>query len=207
MELDNLKEAWTALDNRLKHNEKLNESIILEMIKSKAGKKVNRFIALEILSVAGLLLMVPFCIYCIDRYGGKIKVWDIFMIFLTVLCFVYPFWGAYKLHGLMKFDLTKNVGNNILCMNRYDIQLKHEKKILTYFLGPVLVIFGVLSYAAVKAALPFWALLICVFSVAGLASYWSYKIYHKSIESILKSLEEIRELKEEQSLNNCTKTR
>ena len=69
MELDDLKEAWTALDNRLKRNEKLNESIILEMIKSKAGKKVNWFIALEMFSVAVLFLMVPFCIYCIDRYG------------------------------------------------------------------------------------------------------------------------------------------
>jgi hypothetical protein len=41
MELNNLKEAWTALDNRLKRTEKLKESIILEMMRSKAGKLVT----------------------------------------------------------------------------------------------------------------------------------------------------------------------
>jgi len=195
MELENLKEAWTALDNRLKRNEELNESIILEMMKSKAGKIVNRFIALEMFSVTVLILMVPFCIYCLNM--RKFPVWNVFMLFMAAVCFIYPFWGVYKLHGLMKFNLTKSVGNNILCMNRYNIQLEREKKVFWYFFLPVLIIFGVLIYAAAKATLPLWTFLICVFSLGGLVSYWSYKKYDKSIESVLNSLEEIRELKEE----------
>ena len=197
MELDELKEAWTALDVRLKKNEELKESIILEMMQSKAVKKVNWFIALEKFSVALLILLIPFIIYSFDKFGGRYPFWDALTLFSAAVCFVYPFWGVYKLHGLMKFDLTKNVGNNILCMNRYSIQLIREKKILTYFVGPVFLIAGVLTYASLKATLPLWTFLICIFCLGGLASYWSYKKYHKNIESIIRSLEEIRELKEE----------
>ena len=45
--------------------------------------------------------------------------------------------------------------------------------------------------------LPLWVLLICALAVATLVSYWSYKYYHKGIHSILKSSDEMRELKEE----------
>jgi hypothetical protein len=97
----------------------------------------------------------------------------------------------------MKFNITKDVGNNILCINRYNIQLKHEKKIGNFFIMPVMVILVTLHYATIKASLPLWATFICAFIVCGLIVYWSYKIYEKGIDSILKSLEEIRELKEE----------
>ena len=196
LKLDNLKEAWTALDNRLKRNEELNESIILEMIQIKAVKKVNWFIALEILSVSGLLLALPLCIYLFDK-GNKYLVVDLCMLFTAAICVVFTFWGVYKLHGLMKFDLTKNVGNNIFCMNRYNIQIKREKKIFVSFVYPAFVVFGVACYAAHKATLHLWAFLICVLVLGGLITYWSYKKYDKGIASILKSLDEIRELKEE----------
>ena len=198
MELENLKEAWVALDNRLKRNEKLNESIILEMMRSNAGKKVNRIIALEMISVAVLILLLPFIIYSLYRFGGgKLFLWDIFMKFMAVVCFLYPFWGVYKLHGLMKIDITKNIGNNILCLNKYNIQIKNERKFVYFFLVPVIAISGVCIYTAAKATLPLWTFFTCAFCLAGLFSYWSYKKYNKSFESVIKSLEEIRELREE----------
>ena len=197
MELDDLKSTWAALDDRLKHNEKLNESIILEMTKSKAGKKVNRFIIWEMFQVIVILLMLPLCIYFFDSLGGKYWTRDVGLLFGAALCFIYTFWGVYKTQGLMKFNITKDVGNNILCINRYNIQLKHEKKIGNFFIMPVMVILVTLHYATIKASLPLWTTFICAFSVCGLIVYWSYKIYEKGIDSILKSLDEIRELKEE----------
>jgi len=195
MELENLKEAWAALDNRLKRNEELNESIILEVIRGKTGKIVNRFIMYEMFSVALLLLMVPFCIYCLNM--RKFPVWNFFMIFMAVCCFIYTFWGVYKLHGLMKFDVAKNVGNNILSINKYNFQIKHEKKVLFYFLIPVIVIFGVIIYASAKATLSLWTFLICAFICGILISYCSYKKFDKGVESVTRSLDEIRELREE----------
>ena len=63
MEMHDLKKAWIALDNRLKRNEKLEESIILEMMRSKAGKTVNRFVAYEMFTVALVLFFVPFLFF------------------------------------------------------------------------------------------------------------------------------------------------
>ena len=118
------------------------------------------------------------------------------LIFLAV-CIVYPFGDIFKIHELLKFDFSKNVCNNVYYMNQYRIQLNHEKKVSYYFLGPVLVTLGVFSYAIANAKFTWWTLLICVFIAVGLITYWSYKFYNRNIDSILKSLDEIKELKEE----------
>ena len=195
MELENLKEAWAALDNRLKKNEELNESIILEMMKSKAGKLVDRFVALEIINVVLMLLILPLCIFWLDRFKG---ITNIYLIFTAVMCCVASFWGVFKIHGLMKFDISKDVSNNIYYVNRYNNQINsYEKKFYWCFLVPAIVIFLILSFASRKVALPHWVLLICALIGGILFSYWSYKRYNKNIDSILKSLDEIRELKEE----------
>ena len=197
MEWENLKEAWTTLDNRLKRNEELCESIILAEMRSKAGKIVNRFIILEKITVVVLLLLLPFLIYALNRSGGKIFTWDVIMIFCAIICFLYPFRGIYKLHGLMKIDITKNVANNILFLNKYNIQINHEKKLNFYFIFPLLGILAVCTYAEAKASLPLWIFLICMLCLAGLKIYWDNKKYNKGFESVMRSLEEIRELKEE----------
>ena len=197
MELENLKEAWIALDNSLKRNEKLSEKIILAEIRTKAGKKVNRFIAIEMFSFAVLLLAIPFCIWLFNMVRGKFWTIEVYLICAGVICLVLTFWVAYKLHGLMKFDVIKNVSNNILCMNRYNIQLKQEMKILNYFVGPVFVVLAVITYADLKATMLHWSILVCAIIFVTLVSHWLVKKYDKSIGSVINSMEEINELKEE----------
>ena len=201
MELDELKEAWTALDNRLKRNKELNESIILDMMKSKAWKTVNRFIVYEIIGVVVVLLIIPFCIWALYMFRGMYlyMAYDILMYFVIMFCFVYTFWSTFKLNGLMKIDLSKDVGNNILYVNRYNIQLKKEKNFMNWFGIPVLCILMIFTHTSTKTKLPLWVwtFMICALITGVLLNYWIYKKYEKSIDSILKSLDEIRELKEE----------
>ena len=197
MELDDLKEVWSELDNRLKKNEELKESVIIEMMRSKAGKIVNRFVVWEIIQVVGTLLFIPVCIFWLDWRGGKFLAMDITMFFGLAVCVFSSFWGVYKLHGLMKVDLYKNVGNNIYYVNKYNIQIKREKKIFECILWPAICVLLALSFASVKATPKFWVLLICTLIATTLVTYWMYKKFNKSIDSILKSLDEIRELKEE----------
>jgi hypothetical protein len=195
MELNDLKEAWAALDNRLQRTEKLKESIILEMIKSKTGKSVNRFIIWEMFQTVVALLGIPFCVFQFDRFGGKYLAVNITLIFAVAICFFYTFWGIYKLYGLMKIDISKNVSNNIFYVNSYRIQLKRERK-TTYLLWPILMILLAFTYASFKVTMPLWVFMVCLFAAMTLVIYWSYKHYDKSIDSILKSLDEIKELKE-----------
>jgi len=198
MELDNLKEVWAALDDHLKRNAALKESIILEMMKSKAGKLVNRFITFEVISVVVLLFCIPFCVFALDQFRDSYVLMKIItIVFLILMCFFYTPWGIYKIYGLMKFDLSKNMSDNIFCVNRYNLQLKREKKFLFYFLLPALVMLVVLSYASMKVSLSVWVVLICALTVGVLICLFVYKGYDKDIDSILKSLDEIRELKEE----------
>ena len=198
MELDNLKEAWAALDNRLKRNEELKESIILEMMRSKASKLVNRFITFEVISVVVLLFAIPVAVFALERLRDSYSQIGIIMLFfLVAVCFFGAFWDMYKIFGLMKFDLSKNVGNNIYCVNRYNLQIKREKKFFWYFLLPAIVILAVLSYVSMKASLHMWVTLICALAGGTLISFFTYKRYDKNIDSILKSLDEIKELKEE----------
>ena len=196
MELDNLKEAWAALDNRLKRNEKLKESIILEMMKSKAGKLVNRFIIWEIIQVVVVLLGIPFCVFQLERFAGKYLTLNITFIYTIVICIIYFFWGIYKLRGLMKIELSKNVGDNIFYMNRYNIQLNRERKAGYFFISALMILLA-LSYASLKVTMPLWIFMVCMFAAMIFVVHWSYKYYDKGIDSVLKSLDEIRELKED----------
>jgi len=199
MELDELKNAWIALDNRLKRNEELKENIILEMLKSKAGKTVNRFIAYEMFQVVMLILAVAFFIFALEQIAGKNLMASITLIFGAIICVISFFWYVYKIHGLMKINLSKNIGNNILYVNRYNIQIKYEKKINFYFVAPAITTLLLITFATERARvpIPMWIFLICAITVATLVTYCTYKLYDKSIDSILKSLDEIKELKEE----------
>ena len=197
MEMDELKSAWAALDNRLKKNEELKESIILEIMRSKAGKLVNRFIIWEMSQIIVILLGIPFCFFQFERFAGKNLAISVTLIYSVVLGVIGFFWYVYKLHGLMKIDVSKNVGNNIFYINRYRIQLNKEKKTGCFLVGIPIIVLMVFSYASMKVAMPLWIFMICIFIIFGLIIYWQYKYYNKGIDSILKSLDEIKELKEE----------
>ena len=199
MELDELKEVWAALDAKLKKNVELEESIILEMMKSKAGKLVNRFITWEIISVIVLLLFLPVCFFWFGLFGGRNMASDILLFYGVALCFTYPIWGILKIHGLMKFDFLKDIGNNISCINRYNIQIKREKKISSIFIWPVMVILILLHVISMRATMPLWMWFFTIFLlvIVTLFNFWWYKKFNKDISSILRSLDEIRELKEE----------
>ena len=197
MKLDDLKEAWTALDNRLKRTEQLKETIILEMIQTKANKLINKLLNWEVFGAIVLLLITPFSIIMLDLFGGRFPMWDILMLSVIIVCIALFIWQLYKIRGFMKVDLSKNIRDNIYYMNQYNIRTKREMMIMSFILGPIMAILGILTYASMKASFSLWIFLLFAIILATLASFWQYKrLYGKNIDSILKSLDEIRELKE-----------
>ena len=198
MELEELKEAWTALDNRLKRNEELKESIILEMMQSKADKSLNKILGWNVFNGLGLLLVIPFLVFVFNRFGGKVLFWDIFIIYCVLVCSISFFWNLYKIRGLMKINITTDVTNSIHLVNRYHIWAKRERFITQFIIGNIFLIIMILMFIEVKANFQQWVMLVCVVAFVTLYEYWEWKkLYKKHIESILKSLDEIRELKEE----------
>jgi hypothetical protein len=196
MELDELKNVWVSLDERLNKQEILKESILKEMMQSKTSKTVSKLINYDLLSICILLALIPFSVFVMDyfRYGfwGNTTI-----IFTIIFSCIYVFWAIYKLHGLMKFDFSKNINDNIYCMNRYNIHIKWDK-IASLVYIPIFVILCILSYAESKVSMQVWVFMICLLLLATLFTYWGFiRFYDKNIAAIRKSLEELKELKEE----------
>jgi len=188
MELDELKEAWTALDNHLNKKDDLKENIILDMMKRKTGKLVNKIIALEAKVIVIAFLVLILCIFQIYRSQGFIE--NIFPLFLVAVCFFHFFVGGIKIHGLMKINLSNDVGSNFNCMNRYSKQLKRERKIYLFSVLIPSILFLIIFLIAGILNSKFCFIYVLPFL------YWSYLLgtsnNHKNIGLIIKNFDKIR---------------
>jgi len=197
MDLPELKNTWTVLDEQLKKNEMLNKQIIQEMLQKKSNKAHNRLVNTDFFNLSVWLLAIPLSIwgYHLPRFENFLFPKILFaVIFVTSI--LVAIWSCYQLRILIKIDFSKCVKDNIFSVNRYIILLKKEK-IATYFgLVPVYFILGILCYAELSATLSYWVFLIvgCLFGI--LVTYWMHeRIYNANIQVIKKSLEELDELK------------
>jgi len=191
MELEELKNVWSSIDERLKKQESLRECIVKEMIYSKTNKSLKRLLWSDSISIPILLLVVPFIVYAYGKFGGKHIVWDSTVILAGVFVIVYFPILVYRVYGLMKIDLSGNIKNNLYYINRYSLQVNREKIFMKFF-GPVLLILISLVFIEAKADAFRWVIWICLVVFVTLYSYWSYnKFYRKNIQSIQNNLEEL----------------
>ena len=199
MELEDLKSAWAELDAQLKETKLMNKKIIMEMAQSKVDKIINRFINQNIFGTVFLLLIIPLMLFGYNRSGGKFIFFDILTIYIAAICAICFFWYVYRISGLMKIDFSKTISDNIYYTNRYNIQIKREKFAMNVIFGPIFAILLILCYVAMRVNMQLWISLICMLILCSLITYWSYKrLYEKNINSILKSMNEIKALEEEE---------
>ncbi|MCD7900606.1 MAG: hypothetical protein LUH22_12255 [Bacteroides sp.] len=199
MELDEMKKAWIALDNISRENKRLKETLILDLIKKRAGSSTNKLLGWDIVGFIILILVFIFCVFAYHNFGGRIITWDIAIIFVAVTCAISAVWFIYKINGLLKVNFSKRVSENIYLINRYNILLKWEKIAMSLVVGPLIVILLTSFYIQIKAAIYQWIFLGAMVLLASVLTYWSYKrLYHRNIDEILRSLDEIKELREEE---------
>lgn len=197
MELDELKNTWSSLDERINKNSLFSDAVIRKFIREKADRSVRKLLNYEILGIVILLLMFPFIVYQLDSRFGAHLMRDVCLIFAGILDLALLVWEVYKLRGLLKIDFSKQLSDNAYYINKYNIRLKREKLVMC-FAFPVLGALIALVYAQENVSLPMWIILICVLLIAGVLSYWSYRgVFNVYIDSIRKSIEELEELKEE----------
>ena len=109
MELEEMKERWAALNDRLERTEMLQESVIRELVQTKGEKSVSRLINWETFGFVVTILIIPYSIYVYHRFGGHFAMWDLFSRVAIVVDGLLVLWTGYKLYGLMKIDFTKVV--------------------------------------------------------------------------------------------------
>jgi len=199
MELEELKNRWTVLEEQLKKNETVNKKVIHEMLHKKSNKSLSRLINTSFANLIGWLIAIPFSLWCynLPRFENYIFP-KILMIAILISAIIAVIWYYFPLNNLLKIDFSKHLKNNLYHINKYSIMIKNEK-IFTYFgLIPLYYILGVLCYYEFNAKFFYWTFLVIAFIVGVVMTYWLYKkLIDSNIQSIKQSLEELKELKEE----------
>lgn len=196
MEFEELKNTWSTLDKRLKKQETLKESILKEMLHTKSDKALSKLMSGEIIGAIIVLLMTPVIVY---SFYLPINIFEYktFMILMFIFCVLILFWQCYKTYNLIKIDFEKPISINIQYTNRYNILIRKEKTGMMFFI-PFLVISCFYLYARLNVNILLYVFLACLFISSIFITVWSYKkLYDKNIKSILNSLEELKELEEE----------
>jgi len=197
MDLNELKNVWDSVDERLKKQEILRESIIGEMIYKKTSKSLNKLVWSEFIAIAVCLGIIPFIVWAYGKFGGRFLTWDILILYSLLFDIVVLPYILYKAYILIKIDLIGNMKSNSYYINKFEIAIKREKIFMT-ILGPIFIIIMIPMLIELRANAFAWAFAICMVIFASLFTYWSYKkIYDKNIKSIKKSLEELKELEDE----------
>ena len=199
MELEELKNTWAELDNRLKENKLMNKTIIMEMAQNKAEKLINKFINQRMFEAVGMFILSLYMLYAYVRYGGKLIILDIMLIYIAIVCLLNAFWCVYKVSILMKVDFSKAISDNIRYTNLYNLFAKREIMLVKVFLGPSMVIPAIIVYTISRVSIYLWAFFAFILLVGLLVAYWGVKKQNKDMASIFKSMNEIKALEEEES--------
>lgn len=199
MESDDLKNAWTALDDRLKKNELLNKRMVQDMLCTKSNKSLNKIANTEVFNVIVLLLAIPLCIWLLNNRFEKFLFPKITFIFGIVVSILGIILSVYTLKCyFMKIDFSKKVNDNIYYMNKYNIFYKKGKKINYFIIIPIFALLGMLSYYELNVPFHLWIFLLVALTIGIAMTFWIYKKYDFNILSIKKNLEELKELELEE---------
>lgn len=197
MELDELRNTWSSLDERLKKQEALKENILKEILQSKSGKALNRLINYTYFGIVlSLLCIIPMVYTVTSTYFGVFKT----SIFISIICLllIAAIIGIYNVIHLHKIDFTKNISDNIRLTKVYEIRVK-KQIIPIYIAAVIIVILGIIAgIQSPNMELWRWITLLVCLGVGIVGGFWEYKkMYRANVESILKSLDELKELEEE----------
>lgn len=196
MEMDELKNSWLALNEKLEKQEMLKETVIKKVLQEKTSKSLNKLVNIELIGIAILLLILPVIVYAIEK--NKISEFYTFFMYSVFLFWILTLvWVIIKLWVLTRVDLNKDIKHNMLYTNKYNLYIRREK-LAMYFVIPALFIPSIIIYASVNAFIYMWVFLACLLVLSITGVIWQYKkIYDKNINFILKSLDELKELEDE----------
>ena len=199
MDMNQIKENWLLLDNRLKKTEGLNDRIIKEILMQKSNKSLNRLFNFELFGIAICLIMIPFIFYALSlmppHIFHNIKYYVLGFTSLLLICISLGF-QLYKINLLQHIDLFSSVVNNIKIMQRYNITIRKEKIII--LIGSYIVICVLTAILFTFKQVETWRWIVLIITTIGiipLLAYWEYgKFYKSNIRSIKDSLDELKEL-------------
>ncbi len=193
MELDELKQNWAELNQRLRDNEILTESLIKQMVQSKGKSSRDKLIVYDIVGALVLFFSLFFW-----AYSSNTNNLNDFLINhikgLIIFSLVGIIYYIVKVVILCKIDFSKSIIQNFTQVNRYKIMLKAEIIIgIAYFMY---VFISMIAFLLKMKASPIIFIIegIVLIITLALVYFITKKLYLKNIKSIIDNLNEIREL-------------
>ena len=197
MELEELKTIWSSLDERMRKQEGLNVIIIKEMLVNKSNRGLSKLINYTYFGIIGSLIGIPLVIWRMNSlYFGIFKTT---IFFLGIVLFFYGvITGVYNLKKLLKIDFAKPIGDNIILVQQYKLSIKKQLIAIYTYVGILLFLVVIVFLIDLNKIEPWrWAVIVAVICICFGGAWWEYKrMYRKNIDSILKSLDELKELEE-----------
>ena len=196
MELEKLKEIWTSFDNRMQQQEGLKTTIIKEMLLSKSDKALSRLINYGYFGIVLVISCIPLLLWAFSFVHTTMKT-IIFLILFMLLIWTLAggIFGLIKLH---KIDFSKSMSSNIIIISKYKIFYKRGT-LITYCIVALIVVLFNVDYFLLPYRMVFWRWAVVLFSlpISIVGGCWEYKrMGMKNIDSIIKCLEELKELEE-----------
>lgn len=200
MELDTIKATWQSLDDRLRKQESIKETILKELIQSKGNRALSKLYNHEWFGLLLTILVSPLIPIVLCRFYNTFSILSVsLLVIFGILVFASIGFQAWKVWTLDAIDFSKKIEENIKLMNKYNLFIKKEK-ILAVIVFVLLFIFYI-SRVYLDNAMPNSINVFIYFfmiAVGILICIWQYKkLYAKNIDSIQKSLDELKELEEE----------
>jgi len=198
MELQELKNRWTSVDERLKKQEVLNTRIVEEMLKNKSKGALSKLINMYILCVAVAIIAIPIFVTSIFPFSG-FSFGFALMVVAIVVCLSSGIESCFILRKyLMKIDFVKNIKDNMLLINKYNALAQKHKKNAYFIVYPVTFLLLALVYYEVGAFthLVGWIVFISALLGAAVWMIWVTKFTDKNIQAVKEGLVELSELEE-----------
>jgi len=199
MELDKLKEIWISLDNRMQQQEILKSTLIKEMLINKSDKALSRLINYSYFGIILCIAVLPLLIW-ISSQSRSFDIMNNIFIPITILFSLTNLAVAIiQLIKLHKIDFSKAINRNIYSVQKLNIFNKRYYIIFTIIAFIIVFITIIVLFISYSAYIAYWRWLgIITAIIAGsIFCFWEYKrIYRRNFNTILKSLEELKELEE-----------
>ena len=208
MELENLKTAWTSVDERLEKKEILNTEMIEKMLKKKSNKSLRKLKVWGLVSyIFGFLFVIyiwfpllrDLCFGDIYLIIGGVLVILVTIIFVAMIAISI---SAFK--HLLKIDFSENIKDNIYYVSQYNLLYRKGKRVGNLLAITILPFFVIIflrhpvdydyNYAMFAIFVIFISAMIGVAYL--IRSIINKFVYDKNIQTIKESLAELSELEE-----------
>lgn len=195
MELEKLKEIWTSLDSRMQQQEVLKTTLIKEMLISKSDKALSRLINYSYFGLILIISLIPLMMR-LWQLPGIIS--NVFILILIVFLLFGVITGIIQLINLHKINFSNPLNQNIYLVQKTNLFNKRIS-FIAYIIAAILFVSVIIAMLNSPYGIqPWrWFVIITIVFVGAIAGYWEYKrMYRRNFNSILKSLEELKELEE-----------